>query len=99
MNRNSLNLLFDQLHLIGMKEHLPAILSDVDVTISDILVAKLCKLLEIEVQYKKSRSVSYRLKKARFPTVKLLSDTKQAALLNKVDITQRISILIFSKFQ
>ena len=66
MNRNSLNLLFDQLHLIGMKEHLPAILSDVDVTISDILVAKLCKLLEIEVQYKKSRSVSYRLKKRDF---------------------------------
>lgn len=91
MNSNSLNLLFDQLHLTGMKEHLPTILSDVDVTTSDILVTKLCKLLEIEVQYKKSRSVSYRLKKARFPTVKLLSDTKQAALLNKVDITQIIN--------
>ena len=91
MTTNSLNLLFDELHLIGMKTHLSAIISDVDAVMSDTLLVKLCKLLEIEVQYKKSRSLSYRLKKARFPTVKLLSDTKQAVLLNKIDITQVIS--------
>lgn len=44
------------------------------------------RLLEAECQYKKSRSLHYRLQLARFPTIKLLSDTSQAKLVSNCDI-------------
>ena len=50
----------------------------------------LVDLLTKEVEYKKSRSLSYRLKIAKFPQVKLLSDTQAAKLVATIDIGQVI---------
>ncbi|WP_367363841.1 ATP-binding protein [Candidatus Tisiphia endosymbiont of Nedyus quadrimaculatus] len=46
--------------------------------------------LHLRVVYKKSRSLGYRLQLAKFPTIKLLSDTCQAKLVENIDIQKVI---------
>jgi DNA replication protein DnaC len=48
------------------------------------------RLLEVECEYKKSRSLNYRLRLAKLPTVKLLSETSQAKLVEHIDINEVI---------
>lgn len=52
---------------------------------------QLIKLLQTEVEYKKSRSLSYRLKLAKLPHIKLLSDTKAANLVATIDVLDVIN--------
>ncbi|WP_341757031.1 MULTISPECIES: IS21-like element helper ATPase IstB [unclassified Candidatus Tisiphia] len=78
-------LLLDKLGLVGMKMQL----TEMDLAKESSVGAvyeTLKRLLEAECQYKKSRSLNYRLQLARFPTIKLLSDTSQAKLVGNIDI-------------
>jgi DNA replication protein DnaC len=83
-------LLLDKLGLVGMKMQLAEssnLINDVPTTsVYDVLK----KLLEAECEYKKSRSLHYRLQLAKFPTIKLLSDTCQAKLIENIDIQKVI---------
>jgi len=84
-----LTILLDKLGLVGMKMQLTEAInltngSDGNNMYDMYEVLK--KLLEAECEYKKSRSLHYRLKIARFPTIKLLSDTSQAGLIGNTDI-------------
>ncbi|WP_367363726.1 ATP-binding protein [Candidatus Tisiphia endosymbiont of Nedyus quadrimaculatus] len=83
-------LLLDKLGLVGMKMQLAEssnLTNDVPTTsVYDVLK----KLLEAECEYKKSRSLGYRLQLAKFPTIKLLSDTCQAKLVENIDIQKVI---------
>jgi DNA replication protein DnaC len=47
----------------------------------------LLKLLNQQLEYRKSRSLNYRLKLAKFPQVKLLADTETAKLVEQIDIS------------
>ncbi|WP_367364239.1 ATP-binding protein [Candidatus Tisiphia endosymbiont of Nedyus quadrimaculatus] len=83
-------MLLDKLGLVGMKMQLAEssnLTNDVPTTsVYDVLK----KLLEAECEYKKSRSLGYRLQLAKFPTIKLLSDTCQAKLVENIDIQKVI---------
>ena len=57
---------------------------------SNTIIELLKKLLMAECEYKKSRSLYYRLQLARFPSIKLLSDTVQAKLIQNIDIEKVI---------
>ncbi len=46
--------------------------------------------IEAECEYKKSRSLHYRLQLAKFPAIKLLSDTDQIKLVENIDLTKVI---------
>ena len=81
-----LMLLLDTLGLVGMKMYLSEASSSGSSSYDSGAIEALKKLLELECEYKKSRSLHYRLKLARFPSVKLLSDTMQSKLLDNVDI-------------
>lgn len=48
---------------------------------------RLVELLQKEVEYKKSRSLNYRLKLARIPHIKLLADTRAANLVTGIDVS------------
>jgi DNA replication protein DnaC len=79
-------LLLDKLGLAGMKTQLSEVMNLVNESHANNIYGTLKKLLAAEYEYKKSRSLHYRLQLARFPTVKLLSDTCQAKLIENMDI-------------
>jgi hypothetical protein len=92
-------LLLDKLGLAGMKSQLTEItnLGNVGSTSASAgtggtstILELLKKLLTAECEYKKSRSLYYRLQLARFPGIKLLSDTVQAKLSQNIDIEKVI---------
>ncbi len=78
-------LLLDKLGLAGMKMQLTEMDLAKEMPVGEVYET-LKRLLEAECQYKKSRSLNYRLQLARFPTIKLLSDTSQAKLVSNCDI-------------
>lgn len=78
--------LLDKLRLTGIKTHLLEI-EDHPVDSSYNLLKS---LLEIEYEYKKSRSLHYRLILAKLPTIKLLSETSQSKLVESIDIKHLI---------
>lgn len=80
--------LLDTLGLVGMKMHLVESmnLGSEAYNSGSALYDTLKKLLEVECEYKKSRSLAYKLQLAKFPTIKLLSDTTQSSLLQNIDI-------------
>ena len=82
--------LLDKLGLTGMKMHLSEILNTTGSQGSDKTYMILKKLLEIECEYKKSRSLNYRLRLAKLPTIKLLSETVQAKLVEHIEINEVI---------
>jgi len=88
-------LLLDRLGLTGMKMQLTEITNltneaNGNANINNVYEV-LKKLFEAECEYKKSRSLNYRLRIARFPTIKLLSDTSQAKLVEYIDIDKLIN--------
>jgi len=82
---NEIITLLDKLGLHGMKFGLSGI-GEEDTCWQRVLAS----LLAQEVEYKKSRSLAYRLKVAKFPQIKLLSDTKSAHLVARIDVKQLI---------
>jgi DNA replication protein DnaC len=81
-------LLLDKLGLVGMKMQLEAMnLNEPNIHIYETLK----KLLEAECEYKKSRSLHYRVQLAKFPAIKLLSDTDQIKLVKNIDLTKVIN--------
>ena len=76
--------LLDTLGLTGMKMHLSEIMNLTDLQANDNIYMILKRLLEVECEYKKSRSLNYRLRLAKLPTIKLLSDTSQAKLVEHI---------------
>jgi DNA replication protein DnaC len=90
MKANDIIPLLDELGFIGMKEHLASILDIESTNISEAVCLALSKLLTIELEYKKARSLNYRLKLAKFPSVKLLEETAQAKLVLSIDINNII---------
>lgn len=82
--------LLDKLGLTGMKTHLPEIMNLTNGQSTDGIYTILTRLLEVECEYKKSRSLHYRLRLAKLPTIKLLSETSQAKLVEDIDIRKVI---------
>jgi DNA replication protein DnaC len=78
--------LLDKLRLTGIKTHL----LEREEQPVDGTYELLRSLLKVEHEYKKSRSLHYRLNLAKLPTVKLLSETSQARLVERIDIKQLI---------
>ena len=76
--------LMDKLGLSGMKMQLTEIMSVDNEPYANIVLETLKKLFTAECEYKKSRSLYYRLQLARFPSMKLLSDTSQAKLVENI---------------
>lgn len=83
-------ILLDKLSLTGMKMQLSEVMSLVNEGCAGDIYETLKKLLEAEYEYKKSRSQHYRLQLARFPTIKLLSDTCQSELVKDIDVQKLI---------
>jgi DNA replication protein DnaC len=83
-------LLLDKLGLAGMKMQLTESSNLTNEALTKSVYDVLKKLLEAECEYKKSRSLRYRLQLAKFPTIKLLSDTCQAKLVENIDIQKVI---------
>jgi DNA replication protein DnaC len=83
---NQVKTLLNQLGLHGVELGLSNAKLDNNQTFYELLI----DLLNKEIEYKKSRSLSYRLKIAKFPQVKLLSDTQAAKLVANVDIVEVI---------
>ncbi len=86
MKPNELIPLLDELDFSGMKKHINSIVDMQNPDLSVAICTLLHKLLTIELEYKKSRSLNYRLKLAKFPSVKLLEETIQAQLVNSINI-------------
>lgn len=90
--------LMDELGFIGMKEHLANTINFDDKRLSEAACLAIGKLLRVELEYKQSRSLDYRLKLAKFPSMKLLEDTAQANLVASIDmqaiIKQQENILL-----
>ncbi len=82
--------LLDKLGLGGMKMQLSEVMGQANETSTTTIYETLKKLLEAECEYKKSRSLNYRLMVAKLPTIKLLSDTSQAKLVENIDIEKVI---------
>ena len=87
---NDLLPLIDKLGLLGMKPHLLELINSLSEQSANECYTTLKKLLELECEYKKTRSLHYRLGLARLPTIKLLSDTSQAKLVQNIDIKELI---------
>jgi len=88
-------LLLDKLGLAGMKSQVLEITNlrkedQAEASANAGAIALLKKLLTAEYEYKKSRSLCYRLQLAKFPGIKLLQDTAQAKLIQKIDIEKVI---------
>lgn len=81
----NVEILLNQLGLRGMQLGLSEVKVESDNT---SFYEQLIKLLQQEVEYKKSRSLSYRLKLAKLPHVKLLADTKAANLVARIDVRE-----------
>ena len=79
-------LLMDKLGLTGMKTQLTEVMSLGNEPYTSTVIETLKKLLTAECEHKKSRSLYYRLQLARFPSIKLLSDSSQAKLVENIDI-------------
>ncbi len=79
-------LLLDKLGLAGIKMKLTEVMELSNEPYTANVCELLKELLAAEFEYKKSRSLNYRLQLARFPTIKLLSDTSQAKLIENIDI-------------
>lgn len=79
-------LLIDKLGLAGMKAQLTEVMNLTNELYASPVIEILKKLLTAECEHKKSRSLYYRLQLARFPGIKLLSDTSQAKLTQNIDI-------------
>lgn len=86
MKPNDITPLLDELGFAGMKEHITSVLDMQDTDLSAAICLALNKLLTIELEYKKSRSLNYRLKLAKFPSVKLLEETIQAQLVDSINM-------------
>lgn len=84
--------LLDKLKLSGIKLHLQDIdlsklsLANEESSIIDIVT----KMFECEFEYRKCQSLNYRLKLAKFPTIKLLADTTQSKLITNIDVEELI---------
>ena len=85
-----IKILLDKLGLMGIKMHLTEVMESVDESCISGVREVLQKLLTVEYEYKKSRSLHYRLQLARFPTIKLLSDTSAANLVENIDVQKLI---------
>jgi len=81
-------LLLNKLGLHGMQLGLSRVKLESDNT---GFYTQLVNLLQKEMEYKKSRSLNYRLKLAKLPQVKLLTDTKAANLVATIDVTEAIN--------
>lgn len=79
-------LLLDKLGLVGIKMKLVEVMDLSNEPYTANVCEALKELLTAECEYKKSRSLNYRLQLARFPTIKLLADTSQAKLIENIDI-------------
>lgn len=77
-------LLLDKLGLHGMQLGLSG------VKVEAGFYAQLVNLLQKEMEYKKSRSLDYRLRLAKLPQVKLLSDTQASNLVATIDVADII---------
>ena len=75
------DMLLQQLGLYGMQLALSG-----DEQYEYSFYEKLIALLNKEVEYKKSRSLEYKLKIAKFPAIKLLSDTQAARLVAHLNV-------------
>jgi hypothetical protein len=84
------DLLLEQLGLHGMQLGLSGLKLESE---NLVFCEHLVKLLQKEVEYKKSRSLSYRLKLAKFPHVKLLADTNAAILVTSLDVMEIMALL------
>lgn len=83
-------LLIDQLGFAGMKAQLTEVINLENEPHVNTVIEVLKKLFQAEYEHKKSRSLYYRLQLARFPSIKLLSDTSQAILTKNIDIKKVI---------
>jgi len=83
-------LLLDKLGLAGMKIQLTESGNLTNEVSTKSVYDVLKKLLAAECEYKKSRSLGYKLQLAKFPTIKLLSDSCQAKLVENIDIQKVI---------
>ena len=81
-------LLLNKLGLHGMQLGLSGVKVESDNT---GFYTQLVNLLQKEMEYKKSRSLNYRLKLAKLPQVKLLTDTKAANLVATIDVAKAIN--------
>lgn len=81
-------LLLGQLGLYGMQLSLSGLKLESN---SSSFYEQLVQLLNKEVEYKKSRSLNYRLQLAKLPQIKLLADTKAANLVRAIDISEVIN--------
>lgn len=91
MKLDELHPLLEVLGLSGMKIHLESIMNKIDDKAKPEGYQALRELLEVEKEYKKSRSLNYRLHLAKFPTIKLLADTKQATLVANIEMKEIIA--------
>ncbi len=91
MKVNDLVPLLDELGFVGMKSHINTIIANFDSDQAEHICLALKQLLDVEIQFKKARSLGYRLKLARFPSIKLLSETSQAKLVLDLDIQQLVN--------
>ena len=84
--------LLDKLKLSGIKSYL----QDVDLnklslsTEEPKIIDTVIKMFEYELEYRKCQSLNYRLKLAKFPTIKLLADTTQSKLIVNIDVEKLI---------
>ena len=85
--------LLDKLKLSGIKSYL----QDVDLnklslsTEEPKIIDTVIKMFEYELEYRKCQSLNYRLKLAKFPTIKLLADTTQSKLIVNIDVEKLIN--------
>lgn len=79
-------ILLDKLGLAGIKMHLTESMDLTNQPLPNNVYETLKRLFEAEYEYKRSRSLQYRLELAKFPTIKLLSDTSAATLVENIDI-------------
>ncbi len=91
IDMNEILLLLDKLGLAGMKGHLPDLVNSLNKESSEECCLMLKKLLEIECEYKKSRSLHYRLGLAKLPTIKLISETSQSKLVEDIDVRELVT--------
>jgi len=82
--------LMDKLGLVGMQQYLTELTHTLPSEVANECCTVLKKLFEIECEYKKTRSLHYRLGIAKLPMIKLLSDTSQAKLVEHINIKELI---------
>lgn len=78
--------LLEKLGLVGAKMSIEEDLIGINKAAIEHVYPVLKKCLEVEMEYRSSRSLQYKLRLAKFPNLKLLSDTKQAELVKNLDI-------------